>query len=195
MTDFWIYFQIGLQHVLSVSAYDHILFLVVLTAPYLLKDWKQILILVSVFTIGHTLALLFSAFGIAIFSANTIEFLILLSILITALLNLISIGFLSKSVKPNSILLVTVLFGIIHGLGFSNYFNAILTGNVLNKIVPTLAFASGIETAQIIIVLTAITASFLSQHFLKFSKRDWILITSSFVIGVIAPIIIKNKIG
>lgn len=195
MSEFWIYFQIGLQHVLSLNAYDHILFLVLLTAPYLLKDWKQILILVSVFTIGHTLALLFSVFGIVVLQARTIEFLILLSILITAFFNLISIGVFSKSINPNSILIVTALFGIIHGLGFSNYFNAILTGNVLDKLLPTMSFAFGIEAAQIIIVLSVLTASFLSQHFLKFSKRDWVLITSSLVIGVILPILFKNKIG
>jgi hypothetical protein len=195
MSEFWIYFQIGLQHVLSFNAYDHILFLVVLTAPYLLKDWKQILILVSVFTIGHTLALLFSVFGIVVLQARTIEFLILLSILITAFFNLISIGVFSKSINPNSILIVTALFGIIHGLGFSNYFNAILTGNEMDKLLPTMSFAIGIEAAQIVIVLSVLTASFLSQHFLKLSKRDWVLITSSLVIGVILPILFKNKIG
>ena len=195
MSEFWIYFQIGLQHVLSFNAYDHILFLVVLTAPYLLKDWKRILILVSVFTIGHTLALLFSVSGIVVLQARTIEFLILLSILITAFSNLISIGVFSKSINPNSILIVTALFGIIHGLGFSNYFNAMLTGNVMDKLLPTMSFAFGIEAAQIVIVLSALTTSILSQHFLKFSKRDWVLITSSLVIGVILPILFKNKIG
>jgi len=195
MSDFWIYFQIGLQHVLSLNAYDHILFLVVLIAPYLLKDWKQILILVSVFTLGHTLTLFFSLFGIFLLKTGTIEFFILLSILITALFNMISTGFISKSLKIKSIRTIAALFGIIHGLGFSNYFNTILTGNFLDKLLPTLSFAIGIETAQIIIVLCILTASFLSQHFLKISKRDWLLITSSIVIGILLPILFKNKIG
>ena len=120
MSEFWIYFQIGLKHVLDIHAYDHVLFLIALTIPYAFKDWKRILLLISVFTIGHTLALLLSVFGIISIKVNIVEFLILVTILITAVFHLFTAGKAAKSESVNLIFFVTLFFGIIHGLGFSN---------------------------------------------------------------------------
>ena len=92
MSDFWIYFNIGLKHVLNVCAYDHVLFLLALTVPYEFKNWKQILILVSFFTLGHTLALFLSVFNVIAIKANIVEFLIPITILVTALYNIIFSG-------------------------------------------------------------------------------------------------------
>src|SRR5690606_16361250 len=97
MSEFWIYFQIGLKHVLDINAYDHVLFLIALTIPYAFKDWKRILLLVTVFTVGHTLALLLSVFGIIAVKANIVEFLIPITILITAVFHLFTAGKASKS--------------------------------------------------------------------------------------------------
>lgn len=194
MSDFWIYFTIGLKHVLSIFAYDHILFLLALTVPYEFKSWKKILILVSVFTLGHTLALFLSVFNILSIKPEFVEFLIPITILIAALYNIIIAGKSSK--KENSIVVsvITLFFGIIHGLGFSNYFNSILSGKPTDKLLPLFEFALGIEVAQIVVVIVSLLLAYVVQNLFKFSKRDWILIISAFTIGVIIPIIIQNEI-
>ena len=122
MSEFWLYFNIGLKHVLDIDGYDHVLFLIALTVPYAFKDWKRVLILVSIFTLGHTLALLLSVFEVVIIKANLVEFLIPITILITALFHLITAGKSGKKESITFVAFVTLFFGIIHGLGFSNYF-------------------------------------------------------------------------
>lgn len=194
MQDFWIFFKIGLHHVLDINAYDHVLFLIALTVPYTNKDWKKILILVTIFTAGHTLALLLSVFGIVAVKAKFVEFLIPVTILITASYNLFTAGKTSKTLSISFIGFVTLFFGLIHGLGFSNYFKSILSGEAVDKMLPTLEFSLGIETAQVVIILCVLIFSFIAQTLLKFNKRDFALIMSSFVIGVVVPMIIDNPI-
>ncbi|MFY0482324.1 HupE/UreJ family protein [Flavobacterium sp. PLA-1-15] len=194
MSEFMIYLEIGLRHVLDINAYDHILFLVALTVPYAFKDWKKVLILVSVFTLGHTLALFLSVFEIVTIKASLVEFLIPITILCTAVYNLFTSG---KSAKKDSISVtgfITLFFGIIHGLGFSNYFKSILPGSRGDKMLPLLEFALGIEIAQIIVVLIVLVLSFIVQNLFRNSKRDWILIVSSIIIGVIIPMLIESEI-
>ena len=194
MSEFMIYLEIGLRHVLDINAYDHILFLVALTVPYAFKDWKKVLILVSVFTLGHTLALFLSVFEIVTIKASLVEFLIPITILCTAVYNLFTSG---KSAKKDSISVtgfITLFFGIIHGLGFSNYFKSILPGSAGDKMLPLLEFALGIEIAQIIVVLIVLVLSFIVHNFFRNSKRDWILIVSSIIIGVIIPMLIESEI-
>lgn len=194
MADFWIYFNIGLKHVLSIFAYDHILFLLALTVPYEFKSWKKILILVSFFTLGHTLALFLSVFNILSIKSTIVEFLIPVTILIAALYNIIISGKSSKKENITFVGFCTLFFGIIHGLGFSNYFNSILSGKPTDKLLPLFEFALGIELAQIIIVIMALLVAYIVQTLFKFSKRDWILMVSAFTVGVIIPILIQNEI-
>ncbi|MBC7439170.1 MAG: HupE/UreJ family protein [Flavobacterium sp.] len=194
MSEFWIYFQIGLRHVLNIKAYDHILFLIALTVPYSFKDWKRVLILISIFTLGHTISLLLSLFGIISIKAVFVEFLIPVTILITAFFNLFTSGKSSKKESISIIGFITLFFGIIHGLGFSNYFKSILSGSAKEKLIPTLEFALGIEAAQIIVILIVLILSFAVQTIFRFSKRDWTLVMSSFVIGVVLPMIIESEI-
>lgn len=194
MSDFWIYFNIGLKHVLSIFAYDHILFLLALTVPYDFKAWKKILILVSFFTLGHTLALFLSVFRIVVIEPDFVELLIPITIFVAALYNIISAGKTSKKDNITVIGMITLFFGIIHGLGFSNYFNSILSGKPTDKLLPLLEFGLGIEIAQITVVILALLLAYIVQNLFKFNKRDWILIVSAFTIGVIIPIIIQNEI-
>ncbi|MBP4139879.1 HupE/UreJ family protein [Flavobacterium geliluteum] len=194
MSEFWIYFQIGLKHVLDIHAYDHVLFLIALTVPYSFKDWKRILLLVSVFTIGHTLALLLSVFGIIAVKANIVEFLIPITILITAVFHLFTAGKTGKNESLNLIFFVTLFFGIIHGLGFSNYFKTILGGTATSKLLPLGEFALGIEVAQLVVVFIVLILSYIVQTVFRFSKRDWTLVMSAFVIGVVIPMIISSPI-
>jgi hypothetical protein len=194
MSEFWIYFQIGLKHVLDIHAYDHVLFLIALTIPYTFKDWKRILLLISVFTIGHTLALLLSVFGIIAIKVNIVEFLIPITILITAFFHLFTAGKASKNESINLIFFVTLFFGIIHGLGFSNYFKTILGGSPTSKLLPLGEFALGIETAQLIVVFVVLIISYIVQTIFRFSKRDWALVMSAFIIGVVIPMIVESPI-
>ncbi|MFM2213361.1 MAG: hypothetical protein RL427_624 [Bacteroidota bacterium] len=194
MSDFWIYFIIGLKHVLNIFAYDHVLFLLALTVPYDFKSWKRILILVSLFTLGHSLALFLSVFNVISIKVNLVEFLIPITILIAAMYNIILSG---KSSKKDGITfagIVTVFFGIIHGLGFSNYFNSILSGKPSDKLVPLTEFALGIETAQIIVVIAALSLAYMILNLTIFSKRDWTLSISAFIVGVVIPMILQSEI-
>jgi hypothetical protein len=194
MSEFWLYFNIGLQHVLDIDGYDHVLFLLALTVPYAFKDWKRVLILVSLFTLGHTLALMLSVFEVVIIKASLVEFLIPITILITALFHLFTAGKSGKKESITFVAFVSLFFGIIHGLCFSNYFKSILPGEKTDKLVPLLEFALGIEAAQIIVVLIVLLLSYIVQTFFRFSKRDWTLVMSAFVIGVVLPMIIGSDI-
>ncbi|MNK16740.1 hypothetical protein D3C87_349100 [compost metagenome] len=196
MSEFELYFNMGLRHVLDINAYDHVLFLIVLTVPYIFKDWKNVLLLVTLFTIGHTLSLILSVFGIITVNAGIVEFLIPITILITALYNIFksSRKSSSKNGSINFIAITTLFFGVIHGLGFSNYFKIVIDKNSKDKLMPLLEFALGIETAQVIVVLIVLIISYVLQEFFRLSKRDWILVMSAFVAGVVVPMITGSEI-
>lgn len=194
MSQFWIYFQIGLKHVLDFNAYDHVLFLMALAVPFSFKDWKRAVLLVSLFTIGHTVALILSVFGIIAVKVNVVEFLIPITILLTALFNLFTAGKSSKTESINLVFFITLFFGIIHGLGFSNYFKTILGGTPSSKILPLTEFALGVEAAQIVVVFVVLILSYIVQTVFRFSKRDWALVMSAFIIGVVVPLIIESEI-
>ncbi|WP_435261465.1 HupE/UreJ family protein [Tenacibaculum sp. nBUS_03] len=181
MNDFIFYFKMGLFHVLDIKAYDHILFLIVLAVVYQFKQWKKVLWLITLFTIGHSITLALSAYGIINVRADLVEFLIPLTIFITGLMNVLTAKKASVG-KENQNLFFALFFGLIHGLGFSNYFK-IMIGKASDKLVPLLEFALGVEVAQVIIVLGILLIGSLSQSVLGVNRRDWILVVSSIVIG------------
>lgn len=191
MSQFWLYFNLGLQHVLDWRAYDHVLFITVLVAAYSFNEWKKIIWLVTIFTIGHTLSLALSTFEVVIVQPELVEFLIPLTILLTALYNLFTAGKKSKNTRIQVLYFATLFFGLVHGLGFSSYFKMI-AGGTTNKALPLLEFALGIEAAQIIVVIVVLLISFLFQFIFRFSQRDWVLVISSIVIGFAIPMLIEN---
>ena len=181
MNDFILYFKMGLHHVLDLSAYDHILFLIVLAVIFSFHQFKKVLWLVTLFTIGHSLTLALSAYEVLTLRMDLIEFLIPVTIFITGAVNVFTAK--NSSVgKQNTNLIFALFFGLIHGLGFSNYFK-MMVGREENKIFPLLEFALGIEAAQIIIILGILIIAAILQHFFKVTRRDWILVCSSIVIG------------
>lgn len=194
MSEFWIYFEKGLRHILNPYAYDHILFLIALSVPYAFKDWKKLLLLVTIFTLGHTMALLLSVFGVVIIKGNLVDFLIPITILIVALFHLFTAGKSSKNESISVVLFVTLFFGIIHGLGFSSIFNAMIHARPQSKLLPLSEISLGIEMAQIVIVFVVLVLSYIVQTVFRFSKRDWTLVMSSFIIGVVLPLIVQSKI-
>ena len=181
MEDLILYFKMGFTHVLDLAAYDHILFLIVLAVVFSMKEWTKVLWLVTLFTLGHSITLALAAYKVLEFPIDIIEFLIPLTIFITGFVNVITTK--KTSTKSNRLnLFFAFFFGFTHGLGFSNYFKMMI-GQEQNKFLPLLEFALGIEGAQIIIVLSILIIGFILQNFLKTSKRDWVLVTSSIVIG------------
>ena len=191
MDNFIFFLKQGLFHVLDWNAYDHVLFLIALAVVYDFKNSKKILWLISLFTIGHTLTLILAAYKIVSVNTNWIEFLIPVTIIITALGNIIFIKSITKNTKTTINLIFALFFGLIHGLAFAGGFK-MLIGSSNSKLIPLLEFALGIELAQIIIVLFILILGFIFQTIFRFSKRDWILIISSVVIGVVIPILIKS---
>lgn len=188
MSQFWLYFQLGLNHVLDWQAYDHVLFLVVLVASYSFIAWKRVLWLVTLFTLGHTLALFLSVYQIVRVATDYVEFLIPITILATAIFDIANAGKKPRNNNFSVLYFTTIFFGLIHGLGFSSYFKMIAAGS--DEIFwPLVEFALGIEVAQIIVVLGVMILAFIFQNILNISKRDWILVTSSIVIGIILPIL------
>lgn len=188
MSEFWLYFKLGLEHVLDWSAYDHVLFIIVLIAAYSFSSWKRMLWLVSIFTIGHTLSLFLAVYGIVKVNASFVELLIALTIVFTALYNIFTAKKREHQRNISILYFSTAFFGIIHGLGFSRYFKMIFP-ETSNKFFPLIEFALGIESAQIIVVISVLIVSFIFQNILRVSRRDWILVISAIVIGVILPIL------
>ena len=181
MSDFIFYFKTGLFHVLDFKAYDHILFLIVLAVVYNMKQWKKLLWLITLFTIGHSITLILSAYKLINIKGELIEFLIPVTIFITGLMNVLTAKKASVG-KENQNLFFALFFGLIHGLGFSNYFKMIL-GKSDDKFLPLLEFALGVEVAQIIIVLIILLIGTILQTVFGVNRRDWILVASSIVIG------------
>jgi hypothetical protein len=188
MDNFMFFLKEGLFHVLDWNAYDHVLFLIALVVVYDFKNWQKILWLITLFTFGHTLSLILSAYKIVSISQDWIEFLIPCTIIITALVNVFFAKNATKLAKTNTNLFFALFFGLIHGLGFSGYFK-ILIGSSTQKLIPLLEFALGIELAQLIVVLAILIIGLIFQTVFRFPKRDWILIISSIVIGLVLPIL------
>ncbi len=188
MSQFWLYFKLGLTHVLDLQAYDHILFLIVLTLPYTIRDWKKVLWLVSIFTLGHTLSLVLSVYKVVNVNGAIVEFLIPITILITAIYNVLTAGKKLKRETVNLTFISALFFGLIHGLGFSTYFKQIIAGEE-SKWLPLLDFALGIELAQVVIVVFVIIATFVAQNVLRVHRKDWIMVLSAIVIGVVLPML------
>jgi hypothetical protein len=190
MNSFELYFKLGLQHILDIKGFDHILFILALCAIYVARDWVKILILVTAFTIGHSLTLALATFNIIQVRSEVIEFLIPVTIAITALATI----FKPKPTSGKGIQLnyfFAAFFGLIHGLGFSNYLKELL-GKEASVWQPLLAFNIGLEAGQIVIV----TAFLLLTSLLNLggvNRKEWTLIVSAFVLGVACMLILETK--
>lgn len=187
-SDFWFNLKLGLFHVLDWNAYDHILFLIALVAAYSFNQGKRVFWLVTIFTIGHTLSLVLAAYKIIQVDSAWIEFLIPVSILLTAIYNIFFAGRNIAKQKVNALYVLTLGFGLIHGFGFSSYFNMV-SQTADSKMLMLIEFALGVELAQLIIVIPVLILAFLVQNLFKFSKKDWILVSCSIVVGLCIPIL------
>lgn len=182
MDQFLVYFETGFQHIADLKGIDHILFVMALCIRYQFSDWKKLLILITSFTIGHSITLALSVFNVVNYSVAWIEFLIPVTIVITAISNLYVTKFTFKSKFP-LIYFFALFFGLIHGLGFSNYLKSML-GKDENIIGQLLAFNLGLEAGQIIIVLAILLISFIFVQLLKWNRREFLLFVTGGVFAV-----------
>ena len=181
MPDFLFYLQLGWEHIISNDALDHQLFILALVAIFSFKDLKKVLILVTAFTIGHSVTLALSAFDIIRFPSNWIEFLIPCTIVFTALDNLIFSKNVEKLIKLNYFL--ALFFGLIHGMGFANSVRMMLAQEQ-SITIPLFGFNVGLEIGQIAVVIIVLSIFYLLSTFFKLQKKHWILLVSTPILVV-----------
>lgn len=181
MQDFILYLKLGWEHIISLDALDHQLFVLVLMAIYVFKDWKKILWVVTAFTIGHSITLVLSAFDILRAPAKWIEFLIPLTIVITALDNILMRN------KPQNLMQVNyffaLFFGLIHGMGFANTARMMMSKEQ-SIIVPLLGFNIGLEVGQIAVVSVIMILHFVMLTLFRINKKEWVMFVSSAVFAL-----------
>lgn len=179
---FGTYFQLGLEHILDINGYDHILFVLALCATYQLFQWKRVLILVTAFTIGHSITLALAALDKISFNPTVIEVLIPVTIILTGLFNIVFKA--NESGKFASWkYLLPLCFGLIHGLGFSNYFRALMS-SASEVVKPLFYFNLGVEAGQIVVVSIALLLSYLAISVLKLKPQTWNVLISGIAILV-----------
>jgi len=183
MSIFQLYLKLGLDHIADIQGYDHILFIIALTVVYPLREWKKLLILVTAFTIGHSLTLLLATLNIIRINTDLIEFLIPVTIFITALGNIVQKSEKIYSGRHKFKYATALFFGLIHGLGFSNYLRSLLSAEE-GIVLPLLSFNVGIELGQIIIVLIIAGLTLLFVDLLGAKRREWNLVLSGAAAGI-----------
>lgn len=191
MSVFRLYLDLGIEHIMDFRGYDHILFILTLCAVYFFKEWKRVLILVTAFTIGHSTTLVLATFDLVRISTGLIEFLIPLTIFLTALFNA---TYRYEKVNKRLHLVkygAALFFGLIHGLGFSNYLHSLL-GSEENIVKPLLAFNIGIELGQILVVVMIMSLTWVVVNVLRARRREWNLLISGAGLGIALILMIER---
>ena len=175
MNDFNLYFSIGWKHIISTDALDHILFVMALAAIYLLRDWKKVLILVTAFTVGHSLTLALSVYDVIRMNASLVELLIPITILITAVFNLFQKDFSPRNLRLNYFF--ALFFGLIHGMGFANSIRFMLAKD--DSIGwPLFSFNLGLEAGQLLVVFVILFLAWLLVSKLNLPRKIWVYLIS-----------------
>lgn len=199
MEDFFIYLRLGFDHITDPGGYDHILFVVALCAVYTLQQWRQVLILVTAFTIGHSITLALATLRIINYRTEIIELLIPITILITAITNFFyrdpkaRLSPASRQPSTSWRYGLALAFGLIHGMGFSNYLRSLL-GREADIIKPLLAFNIGLEIGQLVIVSLALALAYLVLDVVRSSRLRWTLVVSGIVAGMAISLILQNEL-
>ncbi|PWN61523.1 HupE/UreJ family protein [Chryseobacterium viscerum] len=181
MQDFLFYLNLGWEHIISLDALDHQLFVLALIAVYSYNDWKKILILVTAFTIGHSITLALSILDVFRVPSDWVEFLIPLTIVVTSLDNIIMKNQKQTLMRANYYL--ALIFGLVHGMGFANTARVMIAKSQ-SIALPLLGFNIGLELGQIVIVFGILVTLFILLNVFKVNKKDWILFVSSGVFAL-----------
>lgn len=189
MSDVAFYFDTGWHHIISWTALDHILFIIALSAIYLAQNWKQVLVLVTAFTIGHSLTLALSVYDIIRINEKWVEFLIPCTIVATGVFN-----FLVKDFKPRSLRInyfLALFFGLIHGMGFANTIRFMLAKDE-HIALPLLSFNIGLEAGQIVVVAFILLISFLLVNKLNLNRKWWVWALSGIAILIALNMVVDR---
>ncbi|MBN2892581.1 MAG: HupE/UreJ family protein [Bacteroidales bacterium] len=191
MNIFYFYFKLGVQHILDLQGYDHILFIAAMTAVYVIGEWKHVLVLATAFTIGHTTTLALATLNLINVPTQLIEALIAFTIFLTGFFNLFKVK--DDFSKKMQIIkyFVALFFGLIHGLGFSNYLKYLL-GEEMSIVKPLFAFNLGLEIGQIVIISAVLFLSFLLINKAKVKRREWNLVISGAAMGIALMLLIDR---
>ena len=182
MEEFKVWFFVGYEHIVNKDALDHILFVLALSSLYDLRMLKKLIILITAFTIGHSLTLIISVLDLVSYNQKIIEFAIPTTIAITCLTNINKRNSSTNSTILNRNYWIALIFGLIHGLGFSNYLKALLgDGSVL---MPLFGFNVGLEIGQILIISIFVFFSHWISGLIFTKKSDWIMFVSSVILGI-----------
>lgn len=193
MHQFIFYLKQGLNHITDLNGIDHMVFVITLCAIYSLKQWKQLLILISAFTIGHSITLALSGLQIISVNQQLVETLIPITIFMTSIHNIIKKKASEKRIQVNYFL--ALCFGLIHGMGFSNFFRMMMMGISDSIVLPLFSFNVGIEIGQIIIVCLFLLAYFILKRFFSINHENWNLVISGAGGGISAVMIINAFIA
>ncbi|MEZ0483170.1 HupE/UreJ family protein [Fibrella aquatica] len=200
MSDFFIYLRLGFDHITDPSGYDHILFVIALCAVYTLSQWRQVLILITAFTLGHSITLALATLNLITYSTEVIELLIPITILATALANFFYQEPKSRLLSPTARkekrpwrYALALAFGLIHGMGFSNYLRSLL-GREADIVTPLLSFNIGLEIGQLLIVSFMLLITYLMLTIAQINRLRWTLIVSGIVAGMAISLIIANPL-
>ncbi|WP_163717212.1 HupE/UreJ family protein [Mangrovibacterium lignilyticum] len=188
MSTFQLYLKLGFEHIINLNGYDHIVFVLALCAGYQFGEVKRLLILITAFTIGHSVTLALSTLNYVLISPGLIEFLIPVTILITALSNLRQ----PSDRQRYLIYIVVLFFGLIHGLGFSNYLKELL-GTEVSIVGPLLAFNLGLEFGQLLILLVYFMVFALSTLLFSMEHLRWKIFISGAAAGIALTIILQHE--
>lgn len=192
----WLYYiKMGLEHITDPNGYDHILFIVALAVSKNIKDWKNLVLLITTFTVGHSIVLALATFELIRVDSTLTEFLIPVTIVATCMWNIFQVSDViankEETESPSQIkkeIILILFFGIIHGLGFSNYLKAIITSS--ESIAETiLLFNIGLETGQIIILAITLMINFMVMKYTKVSQSYWSLFISILIIFISIPLL------
>lgn len=192
MTTFESYLKLGFNHIADLAAYDHMLFIVALCAVYRAAQWKHILVLVTAFTIGHSLTLALATLGVFVIPGDIVEFLIPLTIFVTAFLNIFEHVEQAERRKMSWNYGLAMFFGLIHGMGFSNYLRMLL-GDEESLLQPLFAFNVGLELGQLLIVAVTMGAAYLVMNVFRAQHREWNLFVSGAAAGISLLLMVDAK--
>ena len=196
LSEFLVFLRLGFEHIADFRGYDHILFIVALCAGYEPRNWKQLLILVTAFTVGHSITLALATYRIITINDALVEFLIPLTIFVTGIVNILVSspdggGMLEKKGTRQLQYLLALGFGLIHGMGFSNFLRALLGGEE-GIALPLFSFNVGLELGQLLLVLAVLALTSLLVSFARMRRHDWILVLSGATSGIALTLMVER---
>lgn len=188
-TDFKYYFTLGWDHITSLDALDHLYFIAVLSIVYQFRQWKQVLVLITAFTIGHALTLFLSGLELIRLNNSWVEFAIPCTIVFSSIMNFRKTG---PTLQTDKLQYgMALFFGLVHGLGYANTIRFMISKDQ-DLVWSLLGFNMGLEIGQIFVVLLVLIASVLVGTTKLFTSREWVLVFSSLVLGLALKLSIER---